>query len=185
MALKSCGGWEPHATGGKMGTMLEPMLEEFREEALITKRILERVPGDKLAWKPHAKSMSLGQLAWHIATVPGGVARLAQLERFDRSQGKFDVPHPKSVEEILAAFEESVGEAEGCLQAMSDQQAQTRWRLMRNDTELLNLSRVGLVRRIMLNHWYHHRGQLSVYLRILDVPIPVIYGRSADEDPFA
>jgi uncharacterized damage-inducible protein DinB len=172
-------------TGGKMGTMLDPMLEEFREEAAITKRILERVPGDKLAWKPHVKSMSLGQLAWHIATVPGGVARLAQLERFDAAQRRFDVPNPKTVEEILEAFEESVREAEGCLQAMTDQQAQARWRLVRNDTELLNWPRVGLVRRIMLNHWYHHRGQLSVYLRFLDVPVPVIYGRSADEDPFA
>lgn len=175
----------PRATGGKMGTMLAPMLEEFREEAITTRRVLERIPGDKLAWKPHAKSMSLGQLAWHIATVPGGVARLAQLERFDASQRKFDVPSPKSVEEILTAFDESVREADGCLQAMTDQQAEARWRLMRNDTELLNWPRIGLVRRIMLNHWYHHRGQLSVYLRFLDVPVPVIYGRSADEDPFA
>jgi len=168
-----------------MPTMLEATLSEFREEAITTKRVLDRVPGDKLAWKPHAKSMSLGQLAWHIATVPVRVARLSQMDQFDVSQRNFDVPSPKSVEEIHCAFEQSVRDAGEYLQTMTDQQAQQRWRLMRNDTELLNLTRLGVVRSIMLNHWYHHRGQLSVYLRMLDVPVPAIYGRSAEEDAFA
>ena len=167
------------------GTMVEPILHEFREEAAITKRVLERVPGDKLSWRPHAKSMSLGQLAWHVATVPGGLARILQQDSFDVTQGSFVPPQPKSIEEILGAYEQSVHDAEAYLSGMTDQQAQGSWRLMKADRELLCKPRIGILRSIMLNHWYHHRGQLSVYLRLLEVPVPVIYGRSADEDPFA
>jgi uncharacterized damage-inducible protein DinB len=169
----------------EMATLVEPMLNEFREEAATTKRVLERVPADKLSWKPHAKSMSLGQLAWHVATVPGGLARIAQQDSFDVSQANFEPPCPKSVEEILDAHEQSVRDAETFLKGVTDQQAQASWRLMRKDRELLSKPRSGILRSIMLNHWYHHRGQLSVYLRLLDVPLPVIYGPSADENPFA
>ena len=165
--------------------IMEPMLHEFREEAATTRRVLERVPGDKLTWKPHAKSMSLGQLAWHIATGPGDLARISQLQSFDVTQGNFTPPCPRNVEEILAAHEQSVRDAEACLKGMTDEQAKANWRLMKNDQEIFSKPRAGIVRSIMLNHWYHHRGQLSVYLRLLDVPLPVIYGRSADEDPLA
>jgi uncharacterized damage-inducible protein DinB len=168
-----------------MATMAEPMLNEFREEVAITKRALERVPTDKLTWKPHSKSMSLGQLAWHVATIPGGIARIAQLESFDVLTGSFVQPCPKSVDEILTAYEQSVRDADQFLQGMTDQQAKQNWRLMRGDRELSNGPRIGIVRTIMLNHWYHHRGQLSVYLRLLEVPLPVTYGPSADENPFA
>jgi uncharacterized damage-inducible protein DinB len=168
-----------------MTMMLDPMLTEFREEAVITKRILERIPADKLFWKPHAKSMSLGQLANHIATVPGRLAKITQQDEFDVSQGSFDPPSPKNVQEIHTAFEQSVRDAEECLAEMSEQKAQGGWRLMFKDKEVFTKPRVRVLRSIMLNHWYHHRGQLSVYLRLLDVPVPVIYGRSADENPFA
>lgn len=167
-----------------METMIDPMLSEFREEAVITKRILERIPADKLSWKPHAKSMSLGQLANHIATVPGRLARITQQDGFDVSQGSFDPPAPKNMQEIHAAFEQSVRDAEACLSGMTEQKAQGKWRLMFKDKEIFTKPRISVVRSIMLNHWYHHRGQLSVYLRLLDVPVPVIYGRSADENPF-
>jgi uncharacterized damage-inducible protein DinB len=143
------------------------------------------VPADKLTWKPHAKSMSLGQLAWHVATVPGGLAKISQMDSFDVTQGNFEPPSPKSVDEILGAYEQSVAEAEQCLKATTEQRAQASWRLMKKDREIFRRPRVEILRSIMLNHWYHHRGQLSVYLRLLDVPLPVIYGRSADEDPFA
>ena len=166
-------------------SILEPILREFQEEAAITRRVLDRVPADKLTWKPHAKSMSLGQLAWHVATVPGALARLTQLDGFDVTQGSFEPPCPKSVDEVLAAFEQSVRDAEACLQSMTDQSAQGNWTLMRKDKEIFTKPRIAMVRSIMLNHWYHHRGQLSVYLRLLDIPVPVIYGRSADENPFA
>ncbi len=167
-----------------MGTITDPMLNEFRQEVTTTKRIIERVPEDKLSWKPHAKSMTLGQLAWHIASVPGSVARILQQDSFDVSQGNFVPPQPKSKQEVLTAFEQSVLDAEQCLQRMTDDRARENWRLLRGERELMNLPRVGFARSIMLNHWYHHRGQLSVYLRLLDVPLPVIYGPSADENPF-
>jgi uncharacterized damage-inducible protein DinB len=167
-----------------MTTTLAPMLDEFREETAITRRILDRVPADKLAWKPHAKSMSLGQLAIHIATTPGALARITQQDSFDVSQGSFEPPQPKNVDEIHAAFEQSVLQVEEHLKTMTEQEAGKNWRLMFHDRELFSKPRIGVMRSIMLNHWYHHRGQLSVYLRLLDVPVPIIYGRSADESPF-
>jgi len=165
--------------------MLEPMLNEFRQEVVITRRVLERVPGDKLSWRPHPKSMSLGQLAFHVANIPGNLAQLAQLDEFDASKANFNPPGPNDVKEIHAAFEQSVRSAEDCLCNMTEQKAQGNWRLLVRGKEAFSQPRTGVLRSIMLNHWYHHRGQLSVYLRLLDVPVPVIYGRSADEDPFA
>jgi uncharacterized damage-inducible protein DinB len=162
----------------------DPMLSEFREEAATTKRVLERVPEAKLAWKPHAKSMSLGQLAWHVASVPGGIARITQQESFDVTQGTFQPPQPKSVGEILSAHEDSVKTVEDVLHSMTDEKARQNWRLMNKERELFARPRIEVMRSIMLNHWYHHRGQLAVYLRLLDVPVPVIYGPSADENPF-
>jgi uncharacterized damage-inducible protein DinB len=158
---------------------------EFREEAAITKRVLDRIPADKLAWTPHEKSMSLGQLAWHVATVPGGLARILQQESFDLAQGSFVPPSGKSLEEIFAAYSESIRDGEQFLQSLSQEKATAKWHLLKNGRELFSRPRIEVVRTIMLNHWYHHRGQLSVYLRLLNVPVPVIYGRSADEDPFA
>jgi uncharacterized damage-inducible protein DinB len=161
------------------------MLEEFREEAAITKRSLERVPADKLGWKPHPKSMALGQLALHVATIPGGISRIAQQDSFDTLNANFVPPQPKSLDEVLAAYEQSVSDAERFLTGLTEEQARASWRLMKGDRQIFQQPRAAVVRSIMLNHWYHHRGQLSVYLRLLDVPVPVIYGRSADEDPFA
>jgi uncharacterized damage-inducible protein DinB len=167
-----------------MTQLMEPMLKEFHEEVAITKRVLDRVPADKLCWKPHQKSMTLGALALHIATVPGALARISQLDEFDAAQANFNPPEPKNLEEINAALEESVRVAKECVGGMSDERARGDWRLLVNGKQAFSRSRVEVLRSIMLNHWYHHRGQLSVYLRMLDVPVPVIYGRSADENPF-
>jgi len=172
------------AIATKANTMVEPMLGEFREEAAVTRRILERVPADKLTWKPHPKSMSLGQLAIHIATVPGALATAAQGDGLDVSQANFEPPQPKSVQEIQGAFDESVRTVESVLNGMTDETAQGSWTLKRGDKVLFTQPRIGVMRSIMLNHWYHHRGQLSVYLRLLDVPVPVVYGPTADENPF-
>jgi uncharacterized damage-inducible protein DinB len=165
--------------------MLEPMAGEIQQEAATTKRVLERVPADKLAWKPHPKSMSLGQLAMHVATIPGGISKLAQVDVFEVNPANFDPPTPKNAAEILAALDESVKTAQEYLGGLSESAAIGNWRLTLNGKEVMSMPRAGLLRSIMLNHWYHHRGQLSVYLRLLEVPVPVIYGRSADENPFA
>lgn len=163
---------------------LEPMIGEIAQEAAITKRLLERVPGDKLGWKPHSKSMSLGQLAMHVATIPGGISKLAQVDDFEVNPANFDPPVPSGKEEILAALEGSVQTAQEYLGGVSESSAKGIWRATLKGREMMAMPRVAMLRALMLNHWYHHRGQLSVYLRLLDIPVPVIYGRSADESPF-
>ena len=165
--------------------MCEAMLGEVQQEAATTRRVLERVPEEKLSWQPHKKSMTLGQLAMHIATVPGGIAKISQADEFDASQVSFAPPQPKSLGEVFAAHDESIRAAEDCLRKMSEEKARGTWRMKRGPKEVFALPRAALLRSIMLNHWYHHRGQLSVYLRLLDVPVPSIYGPSADENPFA
>jgi uncharacterized damage-inducible protein DinB len=164
---------------------MESMLNELHQEATTTKRLLERVPGDKLSWKPHPKSMSLGQLALHVANIPIDLTRLAQVDEFDAERANFNPASPNSVKDVLIALDASVESAGQYLRRMSDMTAAGTWRLTLRGKEVFTIPRSGLLRSLMLNHWYHHRGQLSVYLRLLDVPLPVIYGRSADENPFA
>ena len=161
------------------------MLNELRQEAVTTKRLLDRVPGDRLGWRPHSKSMSLGQLALHIANIPSGLSRLAQLDEFDVSNANFEPAMPESKEMVMSALETSVAEASEYMASLSPEAAQAGWRLTLRGAEVLSMPRAGMLRSLLLNHWYHHRGQLSVYLRLLEVPVPVIYGRSADENPFA
>ncbi len=163
--------------------MSQAMLGEVEQEAATTRRVLERVPENKLAWRPHQKSMTLGQLALHTASLPGGIAKVSQLDEFDAAN--FNAPQPKSLGEIFAAHDESIRAAEDCLKAMTEEKANGMWRLKKGTKEVLSMPRAALLRSIMLNHWYHHRGQLSVYLRLLDVQVPSIYGPSADENPFA
>jgi len=163
---------------------MEPMVAELRQEAATTRRVLERVPADKLEWRPHPHSMSAGQLAMHIALVPGSITKLAQLDQFDVSAANFNPPQPGSLEEILTTLDASIADAEAYMDGLSEAAAMAKWSLNAGARNIFTMPRVALLRTIMLNHWYHHRGQLSVYLRLLEVPVPVIYGRSYDEDPF-
>lgn len=130
--------------------------------------------------------MSLGQLAIHIANIPGRLSYIvAQQDTFEPSADAFVPAAPKDLKEVQDTFEQSCKDAETCLQGMSNDAAMANWTLLVQGKPVFTLPRIAVLRSIMLNHWYHHRGQLSVYLRMLDVPIPVIYGRSADENPFA
>lgn len=165
--------------------MCQAMLGEIEQEAATTRRVLERVPEDKLSWRPHKKSMTIGQLALHIASVPGGIAKISQSDEFDASQANFGSKQPESMGEVFAAHDESIRAAEDCLRSMTEERAKATWRLKVGPRDVFAVPRASLLRSIMLNHWYHHRGQLSVYLRLLDVPLPSIYGPSADENPFA
>jgi uncharacterized damage-inducible protein DinB len=164
---------------------MEAMLNELRQEAETTKRLLERVPEDRLRWRPHPKSMTLGQLALHVATIPGDLTRLAQLEEFDASSANFEPPAPESKMAIAAALKKSLDDAAEYLGTISAVQFGATWRLTLRGSDVFAMPRAALLRSLMLNHWYHHRGQLTVYLRLLDVPLPVVYGRTADENPFA
>ena len=162
---------------------VKALLLEFEQEAETTRRVLERVPGDRLSWKPHAKSMSLGQLALHVATVPGAVAQLSTQAQVPPPQ--FIHPEPASAAELMPALDKSIQQAKDVLRGMDDAALGRTWRIVDGDRELMAIPVGALLRSIMLNHWYHHRGQLSVYLREVGVPVPWIYGPSADENPFA
>jgi len=157
---------------------------EFREEARTTRRVLERVPTDKLSWRPHAKSMSLGQLAFHIAAVPGRTISMFQKTEHAVDPNAFRVEEAKSAEEILAVFDQSVKDAGAFLDSLTDEQLRAGWALTANGHTVLSKSRQDAMRMVMFSHIFHHRGQLSVYLRLLDVPVPSIYGPSGDENPF-
>ncbi len=162
-------------------SMNDALIAEMDQEAEATRRMLERVPADQLGWKPHQKSMSLGQLALHVAGAPGMVAGLL-LEDTILPLEFEEPPSPVSKEEVLAALDESVDTARDILNGMDDEAMMGMFRIMDGDREVLGMPKAGLARAILLNHWYHHRGQLSVYLRLLDVPVPATYGASADEN---
>jgi uncharacterized damage-inducible protein DinB len=163
--------------------LVDPLLMELDQEAQTTQRILERVPDNKLTWRPHPKSYSLGQLALHIASVPGNVSAAAAQDTFEAPN--FSQSEPKSRQEILDTFSKGLASAKDTLNKMDDARLMSMWSLTRNGKVLMTIPRIGFLRSILMNHNYHHRGQLSVYLRILDVPVPSIYGPSADENPFA
>jgi uncharacterized damage-inducible protein DinB len=158
------------------------LIQELDQEAQTTRRVLERVPGDRLGWKPHAKSMSLGQLALHVATTPGGVSEIVR--QSPHPVPEFNQPSASSAAELIPALEESVMKAKENLRTIGDAGLGNIWRLVEGDKELMAMPVGAVLRFIMLNHWYHHRGQLSVYLRQPGVPVPSIYGPSADENPF-
>jgi len=166
-------------------TMIEALIGEFRQEARTTGRVLGKVPAEQLTWKPHPKSLSLGQLALHIATVPGAAAKMLQKDEHEVTPAAFRFQDPHGIEEIRSTFEQSVKDAETFLCGLSEQQAAGNFTLKAGGRTIFTQPRLGVVRMIMLSHVYHHRGQLSVYLRLLNVPVPSIYGPSADDNPFA
>ncbi len=165
-------------------SLAEMLLQELEMEAATTRRVLERIPTDKLAWRPAPKSRTLGELGQHIAENPGSVCTLA-------AQNPGIVPVgdvatvPTSTEELLATLDTSLAQARKVLGSLPDSAMHESWRLTAGGHDVLSMPRIAFLRTVLLNHWYHHRGQLSVYLRELDVPVPSIYGPSADENPFA
>jgi uncharacterized damage-inducible protein DinB len=164
--------------------IIDGLLAELEQEAQTTRRVLERIPQAHLTWKPHPKSMSLGQLALHVATVPGNVAELAAIDTIPEPPA-FIQPEATSASELLPSLTESVAKAKRALGGFDDAKMAAMWRLQSNGRDILAMPRVAFVRAIMLNHWYHHRGQLLVYLRLLNQSVPSVYGPTADENPFA
>ena len=164
-------------------SIADALLAELEQESHSTRRVLERVPQAHLAWKPHPKSMSLGQLALHVAAVPGNVAELVARDAIEAPD--FVQPSPSAAAELVPALEASVAKARQHLGPLSDATMAATWRMTRDGREILAMPRVAFARAIMLNHWYHHRGQLLVYLRLLNVSVPSVYGPTADENPFA
>jgi uncharacterized damage-inducible protein DinB len=167
------------ATAQSHTSIADSLLAEFGMQAPVTRKFLERLPEDKLTWKPHNKSLTAGQLAYHLATVPGGIARFVK-DNPGQATG-FVFPQPTSRQEILERLDESIATVRELLPTYDDKAMMEIWRLRAGDKEVMAMPRVAFLRNIMLNHWYQHRGQFSVYLRLLNVPVPASWGPSADE----
>ena len=163
-------------------TIAQSFLAEFEMQAPITRKFLERIPEDKLTWKPHTKSLTAGQLAYHLAIVPAGIAQMAGSNPAQAPKS-FEFPQPASLAEILKAFDEGVVTVRSLLPKFDDAAMNETWRMVAGDHEVMAVPRAGFVRDIMFSHWYQHRGQLCVYLRLLDVAVPSSWVPSADEAP--
>jgi uncharacterized damage-inducible protein DinB len=160
-------------------SIAQSLLAEFEVQAPVTRRFLERIPEGKLTWKPHEKSMTAGQLAYHLAFVPGGVVRFAGANPAPAPD--FNFPQPASLEEVLKLHDEGVDTVRELLPRFDDAAMHEAWRLVAGEKEVFAQPRGAFLRDVMLNHWYQHRGQFSVYLRLLNIAVPASWGPSADE----
>ena len=156
----------------------EPIVAELRHEAATTRKMLERVPQDSLAWKPHEKSRTLGEIAAHIANLPGLFISTLNRDEFDRYDYKATVD---TVADILGTFDRNISSALEVLGTQSEEQLLASWRYKYGEQVIFEMPRLAVIRAMALNHLIHHRGQLSVYLRLLNVPLPSVYGPTADE----
>jgi uncharacterized damage-inducible protein DinB len=159
-------------------TIAETFLPEFDQEMATTRRLLERVPSDKGQWKPHPKSFALGHLAQLVALMPGWITNILTQSSLDL--GRASGYSYEKTSTLLSLFDKNVSEARATLTAASDADFAISWSLKHGERVLFSAPRVVVVRQT-INHLVHHRGQLTVYLRLQDVPIPSIYGPTADE----
>jgi uncharacterized damage-inducible protein DinB len=162
----------------------DALLPEFDHEMANTRKTLERVPDDKFGWKPHEKSFALGDLATHIGNLPSWAALTINQDSFDMApEGKpIKVPPAGSREEILESFDKNIAAARAAIAGASDEELFKPWSLLSGGNKIFSLPRVAVLRSFVMNHIIHHRAQLGVYLRLNDIPVPSIYGPSADEN---
>jgi uncharacterized damage-inducible protein DinB len=166
----------------------ESLLPEFDHEMANTRKTLERVPLDKPDWKPHPKSMAMGGLATHLGNIPTWVNYTIDQDSLDLAPGGEPLPSAAlaaSKEELLATFDENIGKARAAIAGARDEELFKPWSLMSNGNTILTMPKIAVLRSFVMNHLIHHRAQLGVYLRLNDIPVPSIYGPSADENPFA
>ena len=159
-------------------------LQEMEQEFVSTRNLLEALPEDRMAFKPHEKAMSLGQLALHVATIPGRNLGFAKDGKVETSIIVLH-PYPQSKEEILSSLEQSIQTVRTLLDTDNTTWLKESWNLMRENASIAEMPTYAFVRTFVLNHWYHHRGELATYLRMINVKLPSIYGPTADVDPFA
>ena len=158
------------------------LLVEFDREAGLTQQVLERLPADRFDWQPHPRSRSLAQLALHLAELPRWGAAVAAGAEFDLDQiPAIPATTPSSVAALVALFTTNVGEARRAVSSRTDAELLAPWTLRRGGEEVFTVPRMMAIRTVLLQHATHHRGQLTVYLRLLDVPLPPLYGPTADE----
>ncbi len=156
-------------------------IDELKYESGLTKKMLERVPLEKALWKPHEKSYTLGRLATHIAEIPQWISRVITIDDFDFMAQPFSRHVAESQEELMNIFQEKLNKAIADLETMTDEDFDKKWIMRRGDQVIREMPKKVAIRGWGFSHFIHHRGQLSVYLRLLDVPVPGMYGPSADE----
>jgi uncharacterized damage-inducible protein DinB len=162
----------------------DALLPEFDNEMVNTRKMLERVPEDRFAWKPHAKSWALGGLATHVANIPTWAAHAMTNETFDIMPGGTPLPQTPpaaSRSDLLSTFDKNVAAAHDVIAGAEDAALMKNWSLLRHGQTILSMPRAAVLRSFVMNHLIHHRAQLGVYLRLNDVPVPGMYGPSADE----
>jgi uncharacterized damage-inducible protein DinB len=170
-----------------MMSLSEMIMPEFEQEMANTLRTLERVPDQKFEWKPHEKSTSLGGLATHLANIPSWTTHTFEKDELDIAPPgapPFRLEQAKSTTDLLAVFDKNVADARATLTAATDERWFGKWSLLSGGNTIMTLPRATVMRGFVLSHLIHHRAQLGVYLRLLDVPVPAIYGPSADEGGF-
>lgn len=159
----------------------ESLVMEIREEAKGSRKMLERVPEKSFAWKPHQKSMTLGRLASHVAELPGWVTTTLECDELDFGKFKYTPPVVNTPADLLKILEVNVEKAVASLNKSALEDFSKMWTMRNNETVYFTMPKIVVIREFAMNHLYHHRGQLSVYLRMLDVPLPGVYGPTADE----
>ena len=159
------------------------LLPEFDHEMATSRTVIERVPEDKFGWKPHEKSMSAGRLASHIAEMPAWATTSISQDSLDLAGG-YQPYEAGSRAELLALFDKNASAARASIAGCNDETFMKNWSLKRGDQTLMTMPKIAVLRNFVMNHLIHHRAQLGVYLRLNDIPVPSIYGPSADESPF-
>lgn len=158
----------------------ESLLAELMHEAKSTRKMLEAVPDNKLTWKPHDKSMTMGELASHIAEIPDLMYIAVEKDELDFATSDYQRKKAESSKELVEIFDEALAKAVESLKNASDETLLKNWKMRAGDIVYMDMPRIQVVRGLVLNHNVHHRGQLSVYLRLNDVALPSVYGPTAD-----
>lgn len=169
------------STGVSSNTIATALITEMEHEARVTRTCLERVPAEKFDWKPHDKSMAFGRLASHVAEMFAWTPSTMEHAELDFSKMDYKPFEPKTTEELLEFFDKNVSEAVESLKSSADDRFMENWTMRNGETVYFTMPKVAVMRSFIMNHIIHHRGQLSVYLRLNDIAVPAIYGPSADE----
>ena len=162
-------------------SLKDAFIAELKHESAMTKKMLERVPLDKKDWKPHEKSMTLGRLASHVAEIPHWTSDIIHIDEYDFQKNYSPGQTASTQEELIKTFQEKLDTAIADLEKTNDEEFKKMWTVKGGEQVYYHLPKAAAIRGWSFSHLFHHRGQLSVYLRLLDVPIPGMYGPSADE----
>ncbi|MDC0357321.1 DinB family protein [Oligoflexia bacterium] len=165
--------------------MINALISELENESKATAGVLEVLPESKFSWQPHQKSMSAGSLARHIATIPGQMLELLSTESFDTGDMNPQFSSCATTEELMSLFQSNLSQSISTMKSWDTAFLNQEWKLTRGSETIFALPRIAAIRGFQLNHLYHHRGQLTVYLRMLEIPVPSVYGPTADVNPFA